>query len=398
MCGLVGMAGKLETKDEATMKRMLVFDYFRGPDSTGFSALRNDNTFHSAKIASNPADLMSMDKFKTALSGYNSKVFLGHNRAATKGAVTNNNAHPYTFQKDNGSYIIGAHNGTLSVPCWKELEEWLGEKFEVDSMALIACIAKFGIEETSKKLQGAWALTWYDTEDNTLNWLRNKERPFWYSYTEDFKKVLWASEHPIIHASVEMSANDYKLYESGEQHYRFFASKENWWYKFDLAKLQEGAAARPKPRVKELKGKEPTPVVTTYSAGGTAPFHTATTTSSTTSHGTTTGSVVCSAQTPAEILRERREEAKKRLGKTETGTAEGKDSNIFPFAFTGTKDKPYGHFLTKEEFDKMARFGCSWCADDVEFDDPGVHVYQHLEAVVCASCAASDSNRMYLAQ
>src|SRR3546814_15939897 len=52
MCGHVGIAGKMELKDEALMRRLLVFDYFRGPDSTGFAALRKDGTHRQIGRAS----------------------------------------------------------------------------------------------------------------------------------------------------------------------------------------------------------------------------------------------------------------------------------------------------------------------------------------------------------
>jgi glucosamine 6-phosphate synthetase-like amidotransferase/phosphosugar isomerase protein len=118
MCGLVGIAGKLTVKDEATMKRLFLLDFFRGPDSTGLAAVRGDGNIHVSKLASHPIDLFDSARFKTALSGYNSKIFLGHNRYATKGKVNANNAHPYHYGD-----IVGAHNGTLSISSWRALEK-----------------------------------------------------------------------------------------------------------------------------------------------------------------------------------------------------------------------------------------------------------------------------------
>ena len=43
MCGLVGVAGDLEYKTESLF-RLLVFDYFRGTDSTGAAWLRRTVT------------------------------------------------------------------------------------------------------------------------------------------------------------------------------------------------------------------------------------------------------------------------------------------------------------------------------------------------------------------
>lgn len=365
MCGHVGIAGKLETKDESTMKRLLVFDYFRGPDSTGFAALRSNSTkdIHIVKLASNPIDLFQMKKFDTALNGFNSTVFLGHNRLATKGVVNNYNAHPYQFDKADGSgVIVGAHNGTLDASSWKELEEELGEKYEVDSMAVIAAIAKFGIEKTIPMLRGAWALVWFDTSDNSLNFIRNKERPFWYAYSKKFDKLFWASEYPIIRAALGLSTAPYELFE--HDGYCFWETEEDWWYKFDLEALKNGATERPKPRVKVLKGKEPVQAAYSYRSGD--PFqHSGTTCSTTRSRGTT-GAV--------------------------TDNTEKKEVVHSHLHITGTSVKPFGDFVTKEEFDRIAKYGCSWCQADVDYEEAGVEVYIQQDMILCPTCADSNGN------
>lgn len=374
MCGHVGLAGKLEMKDEATMKRLLVLDYFRGPDSTGFAALRKSGEVKISKMATNPIDLFDTNRFKDALSGWNSTVFLGHNRFATKGGVNNMNAHPYEFD-----HIVGAHNGTLDVSSWNALETAIGEKFPVDSMAIIAGIAKLGIEAVIPMLKGAWALVWINKIEGTLNFLRNKERPFWYAYTSDFTKVLWASEYVMIQAATKMSPVAYDMHVSTDG-FTYFQSKEDWWYRYDLDELQKGKDGRPKPRVKELKGKEADPVKSYAGAGAwpqqqqggsvvNHPFHThsqkTTKPSSTqTQTGSTTGSAL-------------------------HGTTEQKN-NVHVLNLSGTKKDPMAGFLSKERFDAIARFGCSWCQADVEFEEPGVAVYEDRDVVICSQCRADE--------
>ena len=80
MCGHVGIAGKLTLRDEATLKRLLMFDYFRGPDSTGLGTLFTDGDVKVAKIASNPVNLFDTTRFKAALNAYKASV-LGETRA-----------------------------------------------------------------------------------------------------------------------------------------------------------------------------------------------------------------------------------------------------------------------------------------------------------------------------
>ena len=361
MCGHVGIAGKLEFKDEATMKRLLLYDFFRGPDSTGFAALRNNGDTHVAKIASHPLDLFDSKRFNTALSGHNSTIFLGHNRLATKGVINHTNAHPYEFD-----HIIGAHNGTLEKASWDAIEEAVGEKFDVDSMAIVAGIAKLGIEKVAPLLQGAWALVWIDKKENTLNFLRNKERSFWFSYTKNFDRLFWASEYPIIESAVKMSLQGYELHTDPEKGYRFWQTEENWWYRFDIDLLKKGGTEKPKPKVKELKGKEPTPVVS-YT-GGVHPFH--------------------QRQTQTE------EAGKKNStttfhGGTPTSTSRTALATSHVTHLKGTTAQPYGGFLTKEAFDEIAKYGCAWCSCDVDFEEVGAQVYQNPEpgCVLCPSCA-----------
>lgn len=376
MCGHVGLAGKLELKDEATFKKLLIFDYFRGPDSTGMCSYRNNGDVIITKIASHPIDLFDSKRFNDALSGYNSQVFLGHNRFATKGKVNGANAHPYHVD-----HIVGAHNGTLDASSWTALEAKLGEKFEVDSLALITAIAKFGIEETVPMLQGAWALVWIDTKEGTLNFLRNKERPFWYTYTEDFHKVIWASEHHMMKAALGMSTVEYKLH-IDQKGFSYYSTVENWWYKFDLEEMQKKDAPQPKPRVKELKGKEA--AVVTYTYNQQAPFH-----------GKVDG---WKDKGNGVWERDRSNPPLLTDGKTTTHGSGGGSDKVVTLAVETkpcTKEKPYGNDLTKFEFDSMAKYGCSYCGGDVDYEDEGVVVYVPLHSVLCNECSGAQVNKLY---
>lgn len=376
MCGHVGIAGKLEFKDEATVKRLLIYDYFRGPDSTGIAVINKEgNDAKIVKIASHPLDLFDMTKFKAALSGYQSSVFLGHNRAATKGVVNAVNAHPYEF-----GHIVGAHNGTLSAGTFAKLNEKLGEKFEVDSQAIFASIAKFGIEATvemfqesveGKQCPDAWALVWFDLKEGTLNFLRNKERPFWYSYSKEFDRVFWASEWPMIDAAVKLSAQSYELYSDPDKGYRFWSTPENMLVKFDIEELRAGSTTKPNPFAGELKGKAPAPVVTT-AATGTGPFGRQNSGTSGSGSGRTTSTT------------------------TSRGTLLGNTADTLVHLF-GNKTAPFAGFISAEKFAEIAKYGCSWCGTDVEFDEVGVTVFERDETVLCPSCSsgAQGHSRVY---
>lgn len=372
MCGLVGIAGKLTVKDEATMKRLFLLDFFRGPDSTGLAAVRGDGNIHVSKLASHPIDLFDSARFKTALSGYNSKIFLGHNRYATKGKVNANNAHPYHYGD-----IVGAHNGTLSITSWRALEKAVGEDFEVDSQAIIAAIAAIGIAETVPLLQGAWSLTWYDKADNTLNFLRNDERPLWYAYTKDFDRIFWASEWPAIDAATKMSAAPaYELYHD-EKMFRFWQTEVDLHYKFDMDAFKD-SKLDVKPTVVQRKGKEAPPA----SSGSYDPFNRG------------DWNQPHSPYVPP-----------KSGGSTSTS---GKDSTISPSkSFLPKKDKPIDNvvnlfgtrlnplagMISEEKFAELAKYGCSWCQSDVDYHDVGVTIYERDDILLCPECSRHDRDK-----
>lgn len=381
MCGHVGIAGKLESKDEKCMKRLLIQDYFRGPDSTGFAALRLDGSHKIAKISSHPIDLFQMKSFTDALQGYTSSVFLGHNRYATKGLVNTYNAHPYEFD-----HIVGAHNGTLDKSSWDSLHKLLETEYPVDSMAIIASIAKFGIEETVKHLQGAWALVWFDKTEGTLNFLRNSERTFWVAYSEDMKKVFWASEHPMIKASLDMadSVNPYKIFRTKDKGYGYFSTEVDALYSFRLNDLIEGKfdkEVQPDARVrledgsvKSYKGKEPVKVV---HYGGTHGNFT---------QGSYTGSTSMTT-TPTKTHGD--------------STTQSRFDSLKPtknvIHLKGDDFNPLAGYIDRKAFDKYAQYGCSWCQADVDYGDVGITVYPDLEAVRCADCSGNyNHNKIYL--
>lgn len=377
MCGLVGIAGKLTAKDEATMKRLLLLDYFRGPDSTGMAAIRGDGTIHLSKLASHPLDLFDSNRFKAALSGYNSKIFLGHNRYATKGKINAMNAHPY-----HCDHIVGAHNGTLSISSWRALEKAVGEDFEVDSQAVIAAIAKLGIAETVPLLQGAWSLTWYDQTENTLNFLRNDERPMWYAYTKDFDRIFWASEWAMIDAATKMSAAPaYELYHDDKM-FRFWETDVDLHYKFDMDAFKD-SKLDVKPTVVQRKGKEAPPASTgnydpfnrgdwsnptTYSGGYSPPKNGTSTPNSGVPSSTTTS--------PSRSVLPKKKDSIDNV------------VNLF-----GTRLSPLAGMVTEDKFAELAKYGCSWCQSDVDYHDVGVTIYERDDILLCPACSCHDRDK-----
>lgn len=347
MCGLVGVAGDLEYKDEMFIKRLLVLDYFRGTDSTGLASIRSPKERRLAKIASHPLNLFDSKQFDLALDGAGSFAFIGHNRAATVGKVNDLSAHPYEFGD-----VVGAHNGTLTAANWRELEEAVGFDTVTDSAAIFACLDKLGLDATMAILEegklsttGAWALTWYDSRDNTLRLLRNPHRPLWICFNDKRTKVAWASEWPMLEAAVNFTTG-WEMW-ADDEGYGFFEAEENMLYEFELDKLTAGLTPEQVKAcaVRKVKGKEAPRAIT---VAGSAPF-----TPKPSSAGGTTTSL-------------------------------GGSNVVSLFSEDG---KPLAGVITEQRFACLAQQGCSWCGDPVEMEDDGLLIYDEDDVILCKECA-----------
>lgn len=230
MCGLVGVAGKIFMKEEKVLKNLLVFDTVRGEDSTGIAAIPVQGNAIIAKEVGDPFNLFQMVKFEQAFKKIN-RAIIGHNRWATVGGISKQTAHP--FELDT---IIGTHNGTLK----NKYRLADHQDFKVDSENLFWHIQEHGLADALKIIDGAWALVWWDKVEETLNFLRNKERPLFVVETEDGATIFWASEKWML--SVACSRHDLKIKEIHEiatdMHYSFHIGADK---KIEKVKIKPAA-------------------------------------------------------------------------------------------------------------------------------------------------------------
>jgi predicted glutamine amidotransferase len=381
MCGIVGIAGNLAYGDEAIFRKLLVYDYFRGPDSTGIAVVDGlQEKVEILKTPSHPFDLMDMRKFNSMVNPFASSAFIGHNRAATLGKVNTANAHPFREE-----HIVGVHNGTLSLSSFKELKTKLGEEFEVDSQAIFAAIAKFGVEETIPMLQGAWALVWFDLKTKTLNFIRNKERPLWYAYSDKLDKIYWASEYLMIGLACKGERHNQDLWvQPGKGEYKYFAFDVDTLFSYNLTDFEDKNLKSPVEPIKmPLKGKEPEPVtaVTTYSGYSYRKFNSGVGKNTSTSSGSPFF-----------------EDTTKGGWKTGTGSKTPPTSTNSPVVLFGHSDDPYGGIVSRNKFNIIAEEGCSFCGKKISYGDVGLTIFLETDQILCSECSSKpeEGNRIYV--
>lgn len=194
MCGLVGFAasGYAQHTQKEFFKQLLFVDTIRGHHATGIAAADTmTKDFTIVKKAMSAPQFLAQPEVDESLfiAKHNFNIYIGHNRWATAGASgDDNNAHPFTHGD-----IVGAHNGTIRNRTLLEDHK----DFVVDSDNIFYHLALHGVEETIKSLDGAYALTWYDKSDNTINFLRNEERPLTFARLTD-GSIFWASERQML--------------------------------------------------------------------------------------------------------------------------------------------------------------------------------------------------------
>lgn len=198
MCGIVGIISKkhksIGHEEMSIFQEMLVCDSIRGADSTGVFSVNDDYNVEFTKVGAHPYALFNTGDWQTwrTAAWKNAHIIVGHNRKATQGRVSSENAHPFI----HGPVVL-VHNGHISNYCtlvpMKLRDKY---KIEVDSHGATYLIANNNPEDVIPKMHGAFTFVWYNAETKELNLIRNDDRPLWFGETQDY--YVFASEGGMI--------------------------------------------------------------------------------------------------------------------------------------------------------------------------------------------------------
>ena len=201
MCGQVGIAGPgINSFDLDIVREMLIVATLRGTDSTGILQGKSTNWFDKQEVdyviekAASDASyfkwfhLHSKDGNKRILNSVQDNFIACHVRAATKGRVTDENAHPFEFDR-----LIGMHNGTLR-------DQKYHHETKTDSEMMIKDMDVRGIVPVLRELDpaSAYAMILFDKEKGTLSFVRNDQRTLFFGVHATRHVIYWASEEWMI--------------------------------------------------------------------------------------------------------------------------------------------------------------------------------------------------------
>jgi glutamine phosphoribosylpyrophosphate amidotransferase len=202
MCGIAGIINLSQQQFGLTEKKLfrdlLVTTSLRGKHSTGMFTIPVDNSKSVSvlKRAVSAGQFIDTEQFTTMMKDFNNhKYVIGHTRYATTGEINDDNAHPFICEN-----IVLVHNGNVGNKhqiC--VLADKKGTDCNVDSEALAIALSKNSIEDFVSKVEGAFAIVWYDTKEKKLHFIRNTERPLHFGIVKNDDVILFASEAEALY-------------------------------------------------------------------------------------------------------------------------------------------------------------------------------------------------------
>lgn len=208
----------------------------RGTDATGVFFGHNKRKVEVIKEYGDALTFfqyLSQDEMRRLMSIGNNFI-AGHVRKATRGKVSKETAHPFSFTN-----VVGMHNGTLYGDF---------DGYHSDSEKLIHQLNDKPLEDVLPTLYtcDAVALIWFDKKTGYLHFYHDVLRDLYVAVSVDSSVIYWASELGILRAALERNNISYKP----------FHFQDNLEYVIDPSDVKSSKIDKKESRVKFKKIKD----------------------------------------------------------------------------------------------------------------------------------------------
>lgn len=190
MCGIIGLYtnNPRYQKNKEFVVQALYAGALRGMHGTGVACVHTNKNIHIFKRAVPSYDLLDMRGFSGVVDKMHAyRAVIGHNRHKTMGDQVNSHTHPFNHGK-----ITLVHNGSLT-----HMGSLPGNS-PVDSERITLALDAHPPEDVIPKLEGAFALVWWNADEQALYIVRNDERPLFIGKDKDHDTIYFASEPRML--------------------------------------------------------------------------------------------------------------------------------------------------------------------------------------------------------
>lgn len=204
MCGIYGFVGKPKNRKKVAelAEALMYHTQVRGRHSTGYFAVTKSE-FVLEKDAIPADEFIPSSNLRQVIMQEKAYVLIGHNRWASMGDITQENAHPF-----EGARFVLTHNGTCESALNKarNLQLTKNMRGETDSEAILMLLEHVGLGGFLGVLGALedFSLAIFDKKAEEIYFARNDSKPL---FIVDLRKHLgiraWASTVGIMADALE---------------------------------------------------------------------------------------------------------------------------------------------------------------------------------------------------